>query len=246
MQYLLVLVLVFSVILPKNAEAFTSGLFKIMQIGGNEQKDEQTSPELANIDIDLLIEADTYVPSFYKGRAEPTAGSSMRLAAIPSDYGPVTKYLWNVNGNLLNVSDQTITITVPSNVNEMIVTVSAIDQNGNSIGKTTEYIPVSLPSVSFYEVNPLRGASSIAIAQRLNLIGEEVSVRAEPYFLNNQSLSELSAKWNTGDLKNVQSENWNTVSILKEDGASNTRVVLQLTNFNNLSENMSSSFILGI
>ncbi len=217
-----------------------------MKIGGNSSTTEETISNTPQINLSLIVEANTYTPDFYKGRAEPTTGSIIRLVVIPSDSSSVVKYVWNINGNIQNQNENAIEITVPTGVQEVVVNVTAVDKNGNAIGKVTEYIPVSNPSFSFYEVNPLRGPASIAIGQRLNLIGEEVQVLAEPYFLNNRSISELTASWNTGGLKNVSSANWQTINILKTENVATTRVSLQAKNLNSLSENVAGSFILGI
>ncbi len=246
MRYLAISLIILSVALPKSAEAFTSGLFKLMKIGGNSSTTEETISNTPQINLSLIVEANTYTPDFYKGRAEPTTGSIIRLVVIPSDSSSVVKYVWNINGNIQNQNENAIEITVPTGVQEVVVNVTAVDKNGNAIGKVTEYIPVSNPSFSFYEVNPLRGPASIAIGQRLNLIGEEVQVLAEPYFLNNRSISELTASWNTGGLKNVSSANWQTINILKTENVATTRVSLQAKNLNSLSENVAGSFILGI
>ncbi len=246
MRYLAISLIILSVASPKSAEAFTSGLFKLMKIGGNSSTSQETLASIPKINLSLIVEADTYTPDFYKGRAEPTTGSTMRLVVIPNDSNPVVRYDWNINGNLQNQRENVIEITVPTGVQEVVVNVTAVDKTGNAIGKVTEYIPVSNPSFSFYEVNPLRGPASIAVGQRLNLIGEEVQVLAEPYFLNNRSLQAVTASWNTGGLKNVSSSNWQTLNIIKTENVATTRVSLQAKNLGSLSENIAGSFILGI
>ncbi|OGG41458.1 hypothetical protein A2837_03030 [Candidatus Kaiserbacteria bacterium RIFCSPHIGHO2_01_FULL_46_22] len=245
MRAAIVLLLITSFGWPSTTDAFTSGLFKLLKVGGDNEANNQTNTP-AVIGLDLVVEAETYTPHFYRGRAEPTAGSIMRLIALPEDPGAVTRYHWKVGGQTMNESGQTLRVTAPSGQGEVVVEVSSLDQNGNVIGRTTNYISLSSPSLSFYEVNPLRGISNIMIKDKVTLIGDEVTVRGEPYFINPTSMSTMNGVWNTGQLENVPSNDWRTLTILRTDAVSSARVTLGASNLNTLTDNLSSGFILEI
>jgi len=231
---------------PLSTNAFTSGLFQLLKVGGESKTSEQTTTTPANMRMDLVVEAETYTPHFYRGRAEPVAGAIMRLVALPEDTTAVVKYRWQVGGKTISEDSQTIRVTAPSGVNEVVVDVSALDKNGNVAGRTTNYVPLSTPSLSFYEVNPLRGVSAIAITSNLTLIGDEVTVHSEPYFINSLSLTNVIGEWNTGQLNNVPNDDWSTMTILRTNDVSSTRVTLQGSNPSTLTETFGGSFILEI
>jgi len=246
MRLVLILLVIVSISWPAPADAFTSGLFQLLKVGGNKETSDQTTTAPVATSLNLIVEAETYTPHFYRGRAEPTAGSTMRLIAMPGNPDAVASYRWRVDGQLMNASGQTLKTTTPTGTSEVVVDVSALDQNGNVIGQTTDYIPLSNPSLSFYEVNPLRGISNIAIRGSLSLIGDEVTVRGEPYFINPLSLTSMSGRWNTGRLDNIPSDNWRTLTILRTEDVSNTRINLETSNLNTLTETLSNGFILEI
>lgn len=231
---------------PLSTNAFTSGLFQLLKVGGNSKTNERVTSTPANMRVDLVVEAETYTPHFYRGRAEPVAGAIMRLVALPEDRTEVVRYRWQVGGEAVSEEGQTLRVTAPSGANEVVVDVSALDKNGNVVGRTTNYIPLSTPSLSFYEVNPLRGVSATAIRNNLVLIGDEVTVHSEPYFINSLSLTNVIGEWNTGQLNNVPTDDWSTMTILRTDDVSSTRVTLQGSNPNTLTETFGGSFILEI
>lgn len=244
-QIATLLFIAISVTWPSTADAFTSGLFRLMKVNDNNQSSETAGPT-TEVSLNLIVEADTYTPYFYRGRAEPTAGSAIRLIVVPNDSSLITKYKWTINGVLASGSGETIQAKVPTGVSEVTIEVSALDQNNNVIGKTTSYVPLSNSSLSFYEVNPLRGVSSVAIGRSLNLIGDEISVRAEPYFLNTLSLTSIRGSWNTGSLNNVPADDWRNITILRTDDITRATINLQARNTNSLSETVGGSFILEI
>ena len=58
------------------------------------------------------------------------------------------------------------------------------------LGRTIELSPVPV-KVNFYEENPLRGKSELALPKRYTLVGNEVTIVAEPYYSNTEDQNTL-------------------------------------------------------
>lgn len=203
-----------------------------------------------NIEIDLIIEADTYVPHFYQGRREPGAGSSLRATAliISSNITP-TSYLWRVGSQNFSSSVPYLDFVMPQISADISISVTAVDAKGRRLGSASQSIRPTTPKVLFYENNELRGLSQVAIRESLPLIGNTVSVRAEPYFFGVSSLmAGAVGTWTANRVDVATDTNWREVTLLRREGesASKTEVGLDVRNRNNLSEGTSGSFELGL
>ncbi len=203
-----------------------------------------------NIDIDLIIEANTYVPHFYQGRREPAAGSPVRATALAlsSEVTP-SSYSWRVGGQNFTSSVPYIDFVMPQVSGDLSVSVTAVDANGRRLGSATQTIRPVTPRVLFYENNELRGLSQVAIRESLPLIGNTASVRAEPYFFGVSSLiTGAVGSWAATKVDVATDTNWREVTLLRREGESGgiTSVSLEVRNRNNLSESTSGSFELSL
>jgi len=160
-------------------------------------------------DIDFLISADTYTPSFYRGGTQPTANSGAKIVALPQVYDntgnliPATEliYRWFKNGKLMTNS---------SGFNKSVLNVRPIDSEGldnikleiSSLAgevKVVKNVPLTLtaPKVLFYETKPLSGVQyQNSLSGDLDLKQEEISLIAEPFFFNNTDLANNLIKFN--------------------------------------------------
>ena len=142
-------------------------------------------------DIDIVLEASTYVPVFYKGRALPSENTTVRAIAIPHTKVSVLPstytYEWKYNDTVLLggpiKGKQVIEFTMPRYEDD-ILSVTVIDDSGNAIGKKNILLTPARPEFHFYEENPLRGLNQKTIQDPYTLVGEEVTIHAEPYFMN--------------------------------------------------------------
>ena len=93
------------------------------------------------IDIDLIIEANTYVPYFYQGRREPAAGSSVRATALTlSNEITPTSYTWRVGGQSFTSSVPYLDFVMPQAGGDLSVFVTAVDGSGHRLGSATQSI----------------------------------------------------------------------------------------------------------
>lgn len=215
---------------------------------------QQSLPEIynsgPNIDIDLIVEANTYVPYFYQGRREPASGSPVRATALTlSNEAIPASYTWRVGRQNFTSSVPYIDFVMPQISGDLSVSVTAVDGNGRRLGSASQSIRPVTPRILFYENNELRGLSQVAVRESLPLIGNTVSVRAEPYFFGVSSLiAGATGTWTAARVDATVDTNWREVTLLRREGDSggNTEVSLDVRNRSNLSESTSGSFELGL
>ncbi len=186
--------------------------------------------------VDLMIEPKTYVPPFYRGRALPSADTEARVIAIPHTGTNVDPsrftYFWEYNGGTMFggpiLGRQSVDVAI-SPYTGSYVSVTVIDEAGNEIGGKTMSLNAINPELYFYEENPLRGLTEIALKDTLALIGDETTVHGEAYYLGRDLRPEsMSFEWriNNEKVENVQQDP-HIITLRRSGGAGNARVDLQ-------------------
>ena len=147
--------------------------------------------------LDILIEADTRVPSFYKGRSIPASGGQMQVTALPFTGEPRSaesySYTWRVGETVQSGGSRfgKNSISLTADFQKQIrVSVDVIDVDGTMVTSESVFVPLADPELHFYEINPLRGMSEVAMGDNYIFVGEEIKVRVEPYFIDNALFSE--------------------------------------------------------
>lgn len=165
--------------------------------GGKEVLERTVKP----VYLDIVIEPQTRVPNFYLGRSLPSIGSIVNATALVSTDTFMDSdlvYTWRLNQTVLNGGPirglNQVSFTTPRG-SEMVLYLQVTDTKGNVIVKRAVSIPSVEPTLKFYEVNQLFGTSHRPIVDSLALIGNSVTVQAEPFNLdsrvyNNPDLSE--------------------------------------------------------
>lgn len=147
--------------------------------------------------VDLVWEANTYTPPFFKGKALQSANSLIRLTAFPVfvdssgytlDPGQLV-YTW-IQGTrtmpkISGKGQRTVTITNTEVLGALDITVRVTSPDGSFVGIGKAKIPVAQPEVIFYEDHPLLGVRyDHALGKEAVLAGTEESVVAEPYYFS--------------------------------------------------------------
>ena len=139
---------------------------------------------------DIVIEALTYTPSFYQGQPLGSAGSPIKATAILSttENPKNLVYTWELNNEVLfggpAYGRQTIDLVMPNSGKFLAVDIN--NRAGDLVGSRIIEIAPESVEVNFYENNPLRGQSKLALPREYILVGNEVTVRAEPYYTSLQ------------------------------------------------------------
>lgn len=152
---------------------------------------------IAPVRIDLLVEADTLTPTFYAGRALPSSGSPIRVTAIPflgDGKSPAAySYIWHVGENVVAGGSRLgkNSVTFASGFERTVrVSVDIIDSNGKTLASKALAVPISNAELHFYEVSPLQGLIERALDKNYIFVGDEIRVRAEPYFVDRTLLAQ--------------------------------------------------------
>lgn len=196
------------------------------------------APETPSGEVDLIIEADTLKPVFYRGRDELIPGSWVKIVAVPSSdnffNAPGLTYYWEIEGDKQASNSNVLTITVP-NGREMDISVRVKDQNGRLFAESAKTIPVSSPFMVFYEDNPLRGTADVSFGESIGLLSEEVSIRAVPFFMDRSLSNSLTTNWRVDRSEVVNGNTDPYVITLQavEDGKNNYNVNFDVFNKSN-------------
>jgi len=186
--------------------------------------------------VDLVIEADTYVPAFYRGRALPSGESAIRAIAIPHTGGSLSPssltYKWEYNGGVLLGGPvrgkQSINLTM-SRFADNRLTVTIIDGNGQSIAEKSLFLNPVDPELHFYEDNPLRGLHERAITDSFALIGDETTLFGEPYYMQTDLTSRTATfSWTINGEKTVyQNPDPHSITLRRSGGGGSAAVELK-------------------
>lgn len=166
---------------------------------------------VAPADLDILYEAETYTPPFYRGRAEFTNSSRVRLVAVPRFIDPDTGleisgddlvYTWRVDG----VVDQSISGygrrtadvfgELVSRGLEIELEVEAVSSPIRA--RASILVRDQQPDVAVYEDHPLYGVlfeRAVDSSSAYPVSSSEISLLAVPYSMDIRNLADPRAKW---------------------------------------------------
>lgn len=193
--------------------------------------------------IDLIIGADSYVPSFYLGRALPGRASeiSARAHVFGDDSGPY-QYYWRIGSTNFNDSPRSNMITYrPTLTSQVLFQLRVENDQGELVGETSTVVDLVRPEIHFYESNPLHGLIPVALQSPYNLIKQELTIRGEPFYVSG-SLNDLALEWtiDNGDVEG-DVDNPLQLSIEKTTNTGTARVGLDLINRNGFVEDAEAS-----
>jgi hypothetical protein len=202
--------------------------------------------------VDIIVEADTLVPLHYAGRALPSGGSQVRLIAITdTNLNPQNlTYRWNVNDTVLyggSIVGKNVASFIAPRDRSVLVRVEIFDNNGKTIAKKLKEVVIATPELIFYELNPLRGISNNAVFNPHLLVGEEMTVRAEPYYMDKNILpSDLLTEWEINrDQINNPSQDKQEITLRPSGGTGNFTVNFHIRNLKNYLQGAEDSFVVG-
>ena len=167
--------------------------------------DDSAQLTLIPTSIDLLWEADSYTPPFYRGRAVPTSGSTIRLFAVPhfvaSDGTVIASsgidFTWKVNGGVdeaqSGIGESSALFPAAILYGTDVIEVDAQTPDGSLAGSASITIQTQAPQLVLYEDNPLFGLMyHQALGSSQNAPESETSFAAVPYFAEAASPNDAS------------------------------------------------------
>lgn len=148
--------------------------------------------------VDLLWEAlDSYTPTLYRGKALNAHESGVEVLAMPyfldqsgnqiNPRGLI--YTWTVNKKVQQSASgpgrDTFVFAGPSLYRDALVTVDVESVDRVYIGRRSLNLKAQSPKILFYINEPLRGLlTAYPITNTLDLVRDEMIVRAVPYFFS--------------------------------------------------------------
>ncbi len=183
--------------------------------------------------VDIIFEAETYTPPFYKGKAGFTEEAGLVLAAIPHVYDENGRklppasltYKWSRNGNIVGISSGEGKSSLRFKGSYLAGTENIkveVTSAGNTVKATASLVlKPENPKVLVYENNPLYGIIyNRAISDQFRLLETEVSLTAIPYFFSKQPESgNIIMEWLVNGSP-FAGESGDTITLRNEAGTS--------------------------
>lgn len=208
---------------------------------------------LRSAEVDLIWEADTYTPVWYKGKALFTPTARLTFTAIPSIItsggGRANPrdvvYTWRQNGRVMGSQSgygRNVLRVYPSMIDE-IVSVSVTAETGNIKAQSGASVTLSGERVLVYENDPLLGVlSNNALSGVFELSEDEVSFRAFPLHFTTESSSDFSLEY-SWQLGSAVISDANSMVTFKQTGEQGiARVSLTVENNTNILQKAVSAF----
>ncbi len=210
----------------------------------------QASKTIRPMRVDFSVEAHTATPLFYKGASLPSSGSAFTVSAHVFESGQQKtglSYLWSVNnkksGSYAVLNDNTLTY-VPSFEREVLIGVEVFNARNEKVAEDAISIPVVEPEINFYEHNPLRGILQVALHDPHIFVGDEMTVRAEGYYLSLNALEngDLLTQWKINGKDTNANTDPQEVTLQKEGNRGKATLSFSMTNLKNLLQKAQESF----
>jgi hypothetical protein len=140
--------------------------------------------------LDLIIEPQTRAPAFYHGRPLPSIGSTVNVTALinGNTISPNNlMYTWSVNNKVIEGGSMRGQNTVSFTMSQGRFTTLRVNvqrTTGEIIAERIIDITNTPPKIYFYENSTLYGLAQKTIKESIPLLGESITVRAEPYNLD--------------------------------------------------------------
>lgn len=200
-------------------------------------------------ELDLLVDSDSYIPPFYWGAALPSAGTNVRLVAIPRFKRPNGSYVassditytWRRNDEVIAGASgrgaSSAVIEAPHLFGTDRIEVEARTSDGllsNVAGRTIASVE---PALLLYQDHPLFGILYRSALSASTFIPEsEMTFAAEPYFVQARSAKDpvLQYVWNVNDAPVTPSRiNPNEITINADNSSGVAHLTLGLTHATN-------------
>lgn len=189
------------------------------------------------VGVNIMWEADTYTPPFYKGKALMVPQAMVRIVAVPDTIGSGSPldagklvYTWKKDDHVDTASSgygrNAFSFVGPKPLTNTKITlyVSSLDDSAES--EIQVYLPQVRPFILFYEKYPLLGVIySKPLGSEFTLNKKEFSVSAEPYFFSNERSDSPTIKYNWSvNGRDVQNYGRN-ITLRNDTGAKGTSAV---------------------
>lgn len=189
------------------------------------------------VGVDIMWEADTYTPPFYRGKALLSPQANVRIVAVPSSTsaddplgGGNLVYNWkqddteNTSASGYGKNSFSFAGPTPFKSAKISLDVSTIDDSAHSSMQI--YLPQVTPFIVFYKKDPLLGTLyNSPLGDETSLDNKELTLDAAPYYFSNEygEFPSLRYSWSVNG-KEVQSYG-RTIALRNDTGTQGTSLV---------------------
>lgn len=211
------------------------------------------------VEIDLIWEANTYTPPFYKGKALPNRESTIKVVTIPQT-GQITPneafdlvYYWKRDGRAVPLSSgygkQAYSFTNNVLKQEEAIEVSISDRSGSGTGSKSIKIDSFFdPETQIYLRNDDRRLLlNKTIKQNDEIISFPFTLSAQPYSFSKE-IENISFKWNiNGQEITPENEEAKTdITLYPETGVNSANINVITENLKKLYENDTLNLLINV
>ena len=210
-------------------------------------------------EVDLLWEASSYTPPFYKGKALPSSDAEITIVAISQfvtssgsklDSSDLI-FMWKEDGKVLGSQSgrgrDSIKIKGPKIFSSTLIQVDVSSLGSTLQGKGLEVIASVQPKIIFYENDTILGMRyENALNGGFSLLNEEVNITAHPYFFSGSKrvISDFDYSWKVNGSKVSASPEDESSIVLRQVGAGEgeASVSLDIQNLDRILQSARASF----
>lgn len=180
--------------------------------------------------VDLIWQAQSYTPPYYRGRALPTGGSDITIEAVPDfikrDGTRISTgnlvYEWFRDDEKIEQASgygkSIFTVKYLSNFSNEVIGVKVQDEEGILIAEKRIKVPTLSPKIELYEEDPLEGTKFMGALENIfDLFSTEIVLRAEPFFYP-LSGDSFDSEWRVNNRKAQPSSGSRNVLTLRQPG----------------------------
>lgn len=210
-------------------------------------------------EVDLIWEAKTYTPPFYKGKALPSSNAEITIVAIPQFVTTSGNKLdskdlvftWKRDGKVIAGQSgrgrDSIKIEGPKLFTSTLIQVDVSSLKNSLQGRGFEVISSINPKIVFYENDPILGMRyENAISGKFNLLKEEINITAHPYFFSGSKrvIPDFDYSWKMNGSEVSASPEDESSVVLRQvgEGEGEASVSLDIQNLNRILQFARASF----
>ncbi len=221
-------------------------------------KSIEVTRDIVPEEIDFVLESNTYVPPFYKGKPSLSSQGEFKIIAIPDiieDGGKISAdnliFKWKKNGSSLlsdsGAGKNVLGVTTSLLDQNITISLDVYDSNLKKVTSDEKIISINDPEIIFYENSALYGmlynqaiTSSYGLGNR-----EELDIVAKPYYFSDKTqTSDLKYKWRVNGGTVVPAGNQNELLLRQTStsGNGNAQVSLDIKSLTKIFQAATNNF----
>lgn len=190
--------------------------------------------------VDMVWQAQSYTPPFYKGKALLSYQGTIKVTAIPTFYSGSALlkaenlvYTWTLNdrvlGSLSGYGKNTLELSSDIIQQTMLVSVVVSSRDNTIQGQGRTVINPQSPAIVVYENNPLYGTLyNQVLSSQFTLKNPEIGLTATPFFFSNNAPHAFPTSYLIWSINGQESLTSNNLTLRKpSSGSGSTNISIE-------------------